>query len=64
MTKVYFEEMMSQYSEPTKDIVVAVILLLSACILLGIGLGGLYYGAPGDLFSSNTVPTDQPAKTK
>lgn len=55
---------MSQYSEPTKDIVVAVILLLSACILLGIGLGGLYYGAPGDLFSSKAVPTDQPAKTK
>jgi hypothetical protein len=55
---------MSQYSEPTKDIVVAAILLLSACILLGIGLGSLYYGAPGDLFSSKAVPTDQPAKTK
>ncbi len=51
---------MSQYSEPTKDIVVAVILLVGACILLGVGLGGLYYGAPGDLFSSTAVP----AKTK
>jgi hypothetical protein len=35
--------MAKQYSEPTRDIVLVIILLVVACILLGISLAGVFF---------------------